>query len=300
MKTKINLPLVSVVITIYNEEQFITSALQSILDQTYSNLEIIVVDDASTDTTPSIIESFAKIDTRIRPYYRKKNTGVCHCSNFAFTKVQGDYIVRMDADDVSMPDRIEKQVLFMESHSDVVICGTQSRLINEYGKHIGTLSYPIDHNKIYIALFMVNPILHPSCIYRTEVVRKHSIQYDSNYPVGNDLILLFDFLKYGKLANLPEELLLYRMVSDSITHKDPKQSFWETVKVRHRAVKQKAYTPSPLGVATHIVEMIIVGLIPSYVLIPLYYRLRHLLPLSITRRGSDRTKSMSTVLVNQA
>lgn len=277
--------------TVYNEEQYLPLSLQSILDQSYQNIEIIIVDDASTDNTPAIIASFAQKDNRIRAYFRGKNTGPCTCSNFAFKYVTGKYIARMDADDIAHKRRIEKQVAFMENHPEVGMSGTQSSVIDEYGKRISTLKYPTSYKGVHDALFVITPILHPTSMYRTDIRSKFNITYKKKYPVGNDLLFMFDFLQYGSLANIPYELLKRRVVSESITHSNPKQSFWEAVAVRHYAVRKLSYEPSRLGIIIHGVEIITVVFIPRAFIAPIYYFIRRVTakPLSSYRLGITQT-----------
>lgn len=121
--------LVSVVMPVFNAEKYLFEALSSIVNQSYQNLEIIVVDDASTDSSVSIVESFS--DTRIKLFKNESNLKIVKTLNFALTKVNGEYIARMDADDISHPERIRKQVEFLEKNRGIDILGTNIWVIDQ-------------------------------------------------------------------------------------------------------------------------------------------------------------------------
>jgi glycosyltransferase involved in cell wall biosynthesis len=144
-----NQPLVSVLMTAYNAESFIGEAIQSILQQTYKNLELIIVDDKSTDKTFSIAKHFVKQDSRIRLYRLPKNVGPSIASNFGIQKARGSFLARMDADDSAFPNRIRKQVQFLRKHLQVVIVGSQCTLIDTNGDIIGEKHYPTENKVIY-------------------------------------------------------------------------------------------------------------------------------------------------------
>ena len=152
--------------TALNAERFIDEAIESILGQTYRNLELIIVDDGSTGRTRRRIRALAKRDIRIRAYRQKVNMGPSESSNFAIAKARGAYIARMDADDISYPTRIQKQVDFLQKNRDVLVVGV-SVIINEHGESIGEKHFPLDHEHIRHALF-TEPIQHLAvCTDRT-------------------------------------------------------------------------------------------------------------------------------------
>lgn len=258
-----NQPLISIIITAYNVKPYIGEALQSIINQSYRNLEIIVVDDCSTDKTNNIIESFAREDKRIITYRLSKNSGPSTASNFALSKAQGEYIARMDADDVAYLDRIEKQVRFLQHNPEVVMLGGQCDIINEQGTLIGRKKYPLTHKGIYKALFMINPLPHPGCMFKPGIFKKAGIHYEKKYFISHDLKILFKLLPYGTFANLPDTVLRYRYRPNSITHLNPKRTFAETVDIRSWALKNKIYTPSFQGLLFHWLEVCLVKILPN-------------------------------------
>jgi len=216
IQTKHNLPLVSIVMTAYNAGQYIDEALTSITDQTYTKMEIIVVDDCSTDSTWDKIQVHAKRDFRIKLFRMTKNSGPSTASNFALTKARGKYVARLDADDIAYPNRITKQVTYLEKYADVVMLGGQCHIIDEDGKIIGEKRFPIDHKDIYNSLFMINPIQHPSCMFRFDTFKKAHIRYEKQYFICHDLKILFTLLKFGSFANLPDTIIKYRYRPSSI------------------------------------------------------------------------------------
>lgn len=133
--------LVSVIIPVYNVENYVELAINSIIKQSYENLEIIVVDDCSTDSTYKKIQKLSEIDPRIHLYKNKKNLGVSQTLNFALSKVKGKYVVRMDGDDISALDRIEKKIDFLEKNPNIQLVGCSLTAINPSGEIIGRSNY---------------------------------------------------------------------------------------------------------------------------------------------------------------
>jgi glycosyltransferase involved in cell wall biosynthesis len=153
-------PLISVLIPTYNVEKYIREAVESISNQTYRNLEIIVVDDGSTDNTHSILEELRLKDSRIRLFKMGVNRGIVETLNFALTQATGTYIARMDGDDVSMPERLQKQYLFLQQHPDVALVGLNIIIVNEQGQLIYKDNYLYDFDKIRLGLKYASPIPH--------------------------------------------------------------------------------------------------------------------------------------------
>ena len=153
-------PLISVLIPTYNVEKYIREAIESISNQTYSNLEIIVVDDGSTDNTYSVLEELQLKDPRIRLFKLGVNRGIVETLNFALTQATGSFIARMDGDDVSLPDRLQKQYLFLQQYPDVALVGLNIIIVNEQGQLIYKDNYLRDFDKIRIGIKYASPIPH--------------------------------------------------------------------------------------------------------------------------------------------
>lgn len=267
--SKNNQPLVTVIMTAFCAGRFIDEAIASILSQTYTNFELFIVDDGSHDDTWKRIKIYTKADKRIKAFRLKKNLGPSGASNFAIARSRGTYIARMDADDIATPDRLIKQVRYLESNPEIILIGGQCDLIDENGNHIGQKQFPLSHEKIVESLFMINPIQHPTWMFRKSVFDKLGISYEREYLVSHDLKILFRLLGHGMFANIPDTILAYRFRPNSITHKNPKRSFGETISVRHWALR-KGYRPTLKALAFHSLELVLVSVLPTAVINKLF------------------------------
>ena len=152
MKSKKQTPLVSVIMPVYNADGYLVEAIESILNQTYQNFELIIVDDASTDNTEQMISQFKKQNSKkIKAIRLKKNLnkGGDACANLAFQKAKGQFIARMDADDIAHPKRLEKQLKFLLKNPDIFMVGSQAWVINKKGEIIGEKKVPLTSKEIY-------------------------------------------------------------------------------------------------------------------------------------------------------
>ena len=211
-----NLPLVSIILASYNAEKYIKEAVDSIINQTYDNLEIIIVDDCSTDTTCKILEKYAFKDKRIILYKNIENSKLPYSLNFSIKKANGKYLARMDADDISLPTRIAEQVKFMETHKDIGICGTAVELFGENVKeHI--LSHPKTHKEMKTRLLFSVCFNHPTVMLRKNLLIDNVLSYNLEYVNSQDYELWSRLCDITKMANIYKVLLKYRIVSNSIT-----------------------------------------------------------------------------------
>ena len=153
-------PLISVLIPVYNVEDFVKEAIQSILSQTYKNIEIIVVDDCSTDNTYKIVHDLSRLDQRIKLYRNPINSKIVKTLNFALTKAKGEFVARMDGDDISAPERLEKQLKFLLDNPNFDLVGCHLTTINEEGEIIGSQKMPISQNVIKKTIKLVSPVSH--------------------------------------------------------------------------------------------------------------------------------------------
>jgi hypothetical protein len=158
----------------------------------------------------------------------------------------------------------------MESHPEVILSAGQCDVIDESGVIVGKKSFPLTHEKIVEALCMMNPIAHPTWIIRTSVFTNLEIYYHKKYFVSHDLKIVFQLLQHGRLANLKDTLIKYRYRPNSITHKDPKHVFWETVEIRNWAMLKNGYKPTIKGLAIHIGQVAMVPLIPNRLIVTLF------------------------------
>ena len=207
-------PLVSVIMPVYNCVAFVDEAIESMVNQTYSNLEIFIIDDCSTDGTKEKLEQWAKLDIRIKPIYKAENTGYVESLNMAIGLSNGDYIARMDGDDISLPERIEKQVKYMASHLEVGVLG------GGY-KFLGTnkILIPIvEHDKIKIGLLNESQLAHPTVMFRASMLKKLDRLYKTEFIPCEDYEFWIYLSSKTILHNLNDILLEYRL-HDSNTSK---------------------------------------------------------------------------------
>lgn len=205
-------PLVTVLMPVYNGERHLAAALDSILAQTFVDFELLVIDDGSTDDSAAIVQHYA--DSRIRLERSKCNLGVVAALNRGLGLARGEFIARMDCDDISLPTRLTRQVEFLSHHPEVIACGTWMRTFGVSEEQIWKA--PIDHEDIKARLLFESCLFHPTVMLRTEVLRQHQIQYDESFRHAEDFDLWTRLVKLGRLANLDEILLQYRLHSDNV------------------------------------------------------------------------------------
>ena len=197
---------------VYNSRKTVGQAMDSILKQTFKDFEFLIIDDGSTDGSPDIIDLYK--DPRIRKIYLDKNSGICTALNIGLLNSRGQYIARMDADDISLPDRLLKQVRFMDADDRLIACG--SLAIDSQGKRLG-LPIPADYLKAHLLLDC--PFIHPSMIFRSELLRANKFFYSDRYIHIEDYELWVRISKNFPMANIPEVLLEYRGSDSQVSTK---------------------------------------------------------------------------------
>ena len=200
-----NKPLISVLLPVYNCELYIQEAVDSILNQTYTNFELIIIDDCSTDATVSILKTYS--DSRVNLIIKPENTGYTNSLNYGISIAKGDYIARMDGDDISLPERFEKQVEFLENNVDVVLCGTQYRIIGSNK----TCNHPLEHDEIKVKLISGCYIAHPTVMFNKKFFKNNNLNYNPEMEPAEDYDLWSRVVFLGKVANLNKVLLNYRV-----------------------------------------------------------------------------------------
>ncbi len=220
-----NTPSISVVMSAYNAQRYLRESVDSILSQTFADFEFIIIDDGSKDQTLSILREYEKQDKRIRIISRP-NKGLTLSLNEGLAAAKAPLIARMDADDVSLPDRFEKQIAYLNQHPEVVLLGASVELIDPYGVHIGDQPYPTDHETLLRRLLKGEGgcIPHPVTMYRADAVTKIG-GYRSEYNNIEDLDLFLRLATIGRVANLPQQLLKYRRDTGSISHTKRENQF---------------------------------------------------------------------------
>ncbi len=200
---------------VYNGERYLNQAIDSILFQTFADFEFIIVDDGSTDGSLGIIKSYE--DRRIRVIQNEKNLGLIDTLNKGLDLARGEFIARMDQDDICMKDRLEEQISVMKSSPNVGVCGTWARLINKTGDYIGKLKTPVgrDLQSLY---WRPSPVLHPTCMIRTSVL--NDARYDPHFQNAEDYELWMRLARKTSFCNIPRYLLRYRIHDTNMTVKN--------------------------------------------------------------------------------
>lgn len=273
---KIKQPLVSVIMPVYNAGDFLVPAIESILKQTYKNIDFLIVDDCSTDNSWKTISKYQKISPKIKIYKLRKNTN--EAGNGALNKVlkyaKGKYIARMDADDIAYPQRIAKQVKFMEKHPEIIVLGTQAEVIDKNNQILGTKKFPLTHKEIYQEYGLFNPLLHPSCMFRGSLLPSKNRIYEEKFGVNDDYYTFFKLLNYGKFANLPQSLMQYRIHGANFSLTKPKERFITSLRIRFKAIKYFHYKISLKAVFLTLIQCLVILPLPERFIVPLYLFLR--------------------------
>lgn len=206
-------PKVTVLMPVYNGEKYVAEAIESILKQTFTDFEFLIINDGSTDSSEEIIKSYN--DARIRLVNNEINLKLIATLNKGLELAQGEYIARMDCDDISLPERLAKQVEFMDKHPEVGVCGAWVETI---GLKSGDIwRYPSESQEIAARLFFRNAFAHPTVMLRSSLFRQHSLYYNPEYLHVEDFALWQQCRPLFSLANIPHVLLKYRIVPTSIT-----------------------------------------------------------------------------------
>lgn len=202
--------------SVRNGEAYLKACIDSILGQTFSDFEFIIVDDASTDATAVLLDEYTRADERVRLVTNKENLGLTKSLNIALQKARGEYIARMDADDISLPERFEKQVRFLGKYLSHSIVGSWMKIIDDQSKEIDVWETETSDDQIKKALIRYNPMFHPTVMMRKNLLDQIG-GYDEAWRYAQDYELYFRLSRIGKMANIPEYLLRYRVSKKSIT-----------------------------------------------------------------------------------
>jgi len=206
-------PKVTVLMSVYNGEKYLKEAIDSILNQTFSDFEFIIINDGSTDNTLQILKKYK--DSRIIIINNSKNIGLTKSLNIGIKKTRGEYIARMDADDISLSNRLNEEVIFLENNNKCAVVGTFIKMINEKSKIIGIEEKPITNKKIKKLLVVDNCIIHGSTMIRKKCLEEVG-HYDESFVRSQDYDLWLRMSEKYELANIPKYLYVWRKNRDSI------------------------------------------------------------------------------------
>ena len=203
-------PTISVALPVYNAERYIAEAVESILGQTFGDFELLIIDDGSKDRSLEILQRLADRDARIRLRSRP-NAGLVPTLNEMLAQARGEFIARMDADDVSLPRRFERELEYLRAHDECLVVGTAAEWIDPEGELLRVYVPPRDHDEIDAAQLASGEavICHPSALIRATAFERVGV-YDAALDGAEDLDLWLRIAEVGRLANLSEPLLRYR------------------------------------------------------------------------------------------
>jgi glycosyltransferase involved in cell wall biosynthesis len=248
-------PAVSVVLATHNNAQTLTAAIDSILSQTFQDLELILVDDGSTDETPAIVAAASGRNARVRVIRNDRRLGLSRSLNRGLEMARGHVVARMDGDDVSHPERLAQQIAFLEGHPEVGLLGTQPRFIDGTGLPVPRVGWtvPTEHDAIAWSLLDGNPFVHPSVVVRTDLLRAAG-GYDPDLDRGQDMDLWTRLIFTTRCANLPVRLIDYRVPARRFAE-------WQATmeprieRVSHRYMERILERPVDAGLVHLIVQL---------------------------------------------
>lgn len=228
-----SMPLVSVIMPVYNAGVFLRPAIESVLDQSCKNFELLAVDDGSKDNSLDILREFQQRDKRVKVFSYKRNHGLSFAANLAIKKAKGQFLARFDADDIMPEERLEKQLNFLKRHPGVVVVGGQCVLIDENDDVLGKKNFPLTDKEIREMSFFAMSLQAGSMMINRKLIPKAFKYYTSKYRYAEDHELLFKLFQFGKVANLKDVLLYYRQHEDNSTKRvNPRQIFKEIYAIR--------------------------------------------------------------------
>lgn len=213
-------PLVSIVMSVYNGEKYLKEAIESILNQTYTNFEFIIINDGSSDRSLQKIKNYQKKDKRILLINNHENKGLIYSLNKGFKVSKGKYIARMDADDISEKTRIWEQVNFLEKNKEISLCSTYIKMFKSNFKFFSKkFKTEIDSENIKVKLLFKNYIAHPTIMIRKKIVESYKLRYNLDDRGMEDYAMWLYLSKVEKIATIPKYLLKYRFLGTSISSK---------------------------------------------------------------------------------
>lgn len=208
------MPKVSVIMPVYNGQEFLRETMDSVLNQTFTDFEFIIINDASKDSTEEIIKSYE--DDRIVYLKNEQNLGVAGALNRGLENAKGEYVARIDADDIAMPERFQKQVEFMDKHPDVGVCGSHIRIFEQDGAERDFKYSELDA-ELRVDMLFNSAFAHPAVMLRKSVLDKNKIFYNRDFEKAEDYRMWYDIMRVSKGYNLQEPLLRYRHHQNQVT-----------------------------------------------------------------------------------
>ncbi len=229
-------PRITVLMSVYNGESHLSEAIESILQQTFTDFEFLIIDDGSNDNTSEILLRYSKKDKRIRVVRNENNIGLTRSLNRGIDLAKGEYIARMDADDFSLPTRFTRQIAYMDAHPKVGVVG--SYLVKHFNDKSDIAKYPCNHDMIHAGLLTGPKIFHPTAFIRAAILRRHRIYYTNEFKYAQDFDLWVKIAKYADLANIPEVLCHQRIHENSISNSNRQEQDYFAARIRQTQLEE--------------------------------------------------------------
>jgi glycosyltransferase involved in cell wall biosynthesis len=248
-------PLVSVVMAVRNGAEFLRESVESILAQSFDDLEFIIIDDGSTDETPEILQKYTSADRRVR-IYTQENRGLAAALNRGWRLAQGEFVARMDADDVAKPERIARQVQFLKAHPETAVVGTACEFINRDGSRRVPMTLPSEDCEIKKTLANGNCLAHPSVMIRKSALTEAG-GYRSTFLYAEDYDLWLRIAERHRLANLGDPLLSYRLHGGQTSLRHVRQQAISALAARLAAQRRRQFDKDPFDEAQPVSEQLL-------------------------------------------
>ncbi len=260
---------ISVIIPVYNTAQYLTQCLESVLAQTFTDFEVIAVDDGSQDNSWEILKKFSGRDARLKIYRNEQNRGVSYTLNRAISYCTTPIIARMDSDDLMVRERIAKQYHYLQQHPECIALGGQVSYINNSEEIVGSSCFPLTDVKIKANFFSFQAIADPTVIFNLQNLSRELFYFDENLVVAEGLDLYFRLFKAGSFANLPDTLVLFRQREGSLT-KDLRRTFRAITAVRTRAIKEYGIVAPWSARGINLLQQMITSCLPFDLVVKLH------------------------------
>jgi glycosyltransferase involved in cell wall biosynthesis len=205
--------LISIILPVFNGEKYLTDSIESVLSQTYQNWELIIINDGSTDNTEKLVLNYT--DTRIRYLLNETNRGIIFSMNKGLEEAKGEFIARLDADDIALPLRLEKQIKFLAENKEYVLAGCYFHTIDSAGNYLKKVTFPDNDLDAQSYLLLHNCFCHSAVMMRAGIAK--DLKYDPEFQVCEDYDLWYRISRRGKIINIPVFGTLYRMHDNNIS-----------------------------------------------------------------------------------
>lgn len=262
--------------TVYNNEPFLEKAIESIQKQTVTNWELIIIDDCSTDNSPTIIKTTAEQDHRIKTFQSATNQGAGAARDQAIKHAQGQFIAIMDGDDIAHVKRLEIQLTYLREYPDVVAVGCQTKLIDQYDQPYGTKTFPTAPPDLYKMMYTAIPIQLPTLMVNRQKL-PDNFDWFEGWRYSEDTLLFFKLAYYGQIANSPDFLLQYRYYNQSTSYQKAKTYFFKTYEARKIARQKYGYHPTTRARLVSTLQFIVVSCLPEKLIPAIYKSIRCLM-----------------------